>query len=80
MKLSQVQLLAEDAMFAENARQAALIVAVNLGSHGKKHDVERVLRDLTMQKKPQQQTKSEKPKMHVSELIEKLEREGKIKG
>lgn len=47
MKLSQLQVLAEDAVRAEGHRQAARIIAVNLGSHGKKGDIERVLRELT---------------------------------
>jgi hypothetical protein len=46
MKVSQVHLLAEDAIRAEGERQASMISAVNLGSHGKSADIKRELERL----------------------------------
>lgn len=43
-----------DVARAEGERQAAAILAVNLGTNGKKSDIERAIRDLT---KPRQEPK-----------------------
>jgi hypothetical protein len=65
MKISQVHLLAEDAMRAEGERQAMMIAAVNLGSHGKPQDIRRELERLT---------KTEKKLATVSEAMQAANR------
>jgi hypothetical protein len=40
-------MLADDAARAEGERQAGLISAVNLGSHGKPEEIRRVIKSLT---------------------------------
>lgn len=47
MKLTQFELFVADVVRADGERQAAAILAVNIGSNGKKQDVERAIRDLT---------------------------------
>lgn len=47
MKLSQFHALADEAVRAEGERQAGMILAINLGSHGKKLDIERAIRKLS---------------------------------
>lgn len=47
MKLSQFELFVTDVARAENERQVAAILATNLGTNGKKADIERAIRDLT---------------------------------
>ena len=50
MKLTQFELFVADIARADGERQAAAILAANIGANGKKQDVERAIRDLTEQK------------------------------
>lgn len=51
LDFDQFELYAKDAYQAENERQAKLIMAINLGNHGKPQDIKRTISDLTEPKK-----------------------------